>query len=92
MTEQIQLPSRLDAKELGTLLPQLSEVCKGGQVCLDASQVTHMGALATQLIMAAARKQIAQGGTLEFSAISERATSQLAVMGLTPQQLSEGVT
>lgn len=92
MTDQILLSARLDATALATLAPHLVEVCNGGRVCLDASEVTHMGALATQLIMAAARKQISHGGTLEFSAISERAASQLAMMGLTPQQLSEGAT
>lgn len=90
MSEPILLPARLDAKELSTFAPTLTEACTGGQVCLDASEVTHMGALATQLIIAAARAQNAQGGTLEISAISDRATSQLGMMGLTPEQLSEG--
>ncbi|MEP1352925.1 MAG: STAS domain-containing protein [Tateyamaria sp.] len=90
MTEQILLPSRLDAKELSAFAPRLTRACSGGQVHLDASNVTHMGALAAQLIIAAARAQYAQGGTLEISAISDRAGRQLAMMGLTPEHLSEG--
>lgn len=90
MTDPIPLPPRLDAKELGAFAPRLAQACSGGQVRLDASEVTHMGALATQLIIAAARAQNAQGGTLEISVISDRASSQLAMMGLSPQHLSEG--
>jgi len=90
MTEPLTLPARLDAAELGKLAPRLTDACRGGVVLLDASQVTHLGALGTQLILAAAREQRGQGGTLEFCAISDRAVSQLAMMGLTPQQLSEG--
>ena len=90
MTEPMLLPPRLDAKELSTCAPHLTEACTGGEVQLDARAVTHMGALAAQLIVAAARAQHSQGGTLKISAISERASSQLAMMGLTPEQLSEG--
>jgi len=90
MTEPILLPYRLDAKELSVFAPRLTQACCGGHVQLDASEVTHMGALATQMIIAAARAQQAQGGTLEISAISDRASSQLAMMGLTPEQLSKG--
>ncbi|MEO9575262.1 MAG: hypothetical protein ABJ263_16545 [Tateyamaria sp.] len=58
---------------------------------LDASEVTHSGALVTQMIIAAARTQHVQGVTPEISEISDRANSQLAMMGFTPEQLSEGV-
>ncbi|MFL4471209.1 STAS domain-containing protein [Tateyamaria armeniaca] len=90
MTEALVLPARLDATELGAFAPRLVDACKGGALHLDASDVTHLGALGTQLIISAAREQRSRGGTLEFSAISERAVNQLAMMGLTPQQLSEG--
>ncbi|WP_299731701.1 STAS domain-containing protein [uncultured Tateyamaria sp.] len=90
MTEPIQLPARLDATELSAFAPRLTEACTGGTVQIDAGEVTHMGALGVQLILAAARDQRSLGGTLEICAISERATSQLAMMGLSPQQLSEG--
>lgn len=90
MTEAIRLSAQLDATELSVLFPRLAEACQGGTVQLDAGAVTQMGALGAQLILAAAREQRNLGGTLEFSAISERAASQLAMMGLSPLQLSEG--
>ena len=90
MTDPVLLPARLDADGVRTLAPSLGAASKTGHVSLDASAVTHMGALGVQLIMAAARDVRATGGTLDFLAISDRAVDQLALMGLSPSQLSKG--
>ena len=92
MTDTISLPARLDRATLRTLLTDLTSARRDKVIRLDASEVTHMGALAVQMILAAACGVRADGGTLEIVAISERAQEQLAMMGLSPQQLSEGLT
>ncbi|WP_415402977.1 STAS domain-containing protein [Tateyamaria sp. SN3-11] len=74
------------------LARQLSVASDGGQIELDASNVSHMGALGTQLILCASRTARSAGGSVSFVAISDRATNQLAAMGLTPTMLSEGAT
>lgn len=91
MTEPISMPARLDATALDAFAPQLKAACSGGDILLDASGVTHLGALGLQLLVCAARHQQSLGGTLAFSDISDRATDQLSMMGVTPQQLLEGM-
>ena len=91
MTDTILLPPRLDALAVEDLASRLPDACDAASVTIDASQVTHMSALAVQLILAAARHVRAGGGRLHIAAISDRATEQLRVMGLTPTALSEGL-
>ena len=92
MTETILLPPRLDTAALRSLAQGLSSATHAGHdIELDARDVTHMGALSAQLFVAAARDARARGATLTFTSISERAMDQLAMMGLTPTRISEGV-
>lgn len=94
MPDTILLPPRLDAhavEDLANRLPDACDACDAATVTMDASQVTHMSALAVQLILAAARHLRAGGGQLHIATISDRATEQLRVMGLTPTSLSEGL-
>ena len=91
MPDTILLPPRLDAHAVEDLANRLPDACEAATVTMDASQVTHMSALAVQLILAAARHLRAGGGQLHIATISDRATEQLRVMGLTPTSLSEGL-
>lgn len=90
MTDTIALPARLDSGSLKSMLVELTTATAQGHVRIDASAVTHMSALGAQMILSAARSVREGGGTLEISEISDRACDQLAMMGLTPQTLSEG--
>jgi chemotaxis protein CheX len=91
MTDAILLPARLDGDGVRALTPLLLSGIKTGHITLDASAVTHMGALGVQAILAAARDLRATGGQISILSLTDRAADQLALMGLTPIQLSEGV-
>lgn len=90
MSDIISLQARLDGVALKTLSSDLTRASAQKSVRIDAGEVTHMSALAAQLILAASRAVHSDGGTFEFVALSERAGDQLTTMGLSPDKLSEG--
>lgn len=90
MSDIISLQARLDGVALKTLSSDLTRASAEKSVRIDASNVTHMGALAAQLLLAASKVIHRDGGTFEFVAVSDRAAEQLTTMGLSPDMLSEG--
>ena len=89
MSEPVKLPTRLDlsaASDLKTTLVQASD--KG--IVLDFSEVKVLGALCLPVIIAASR--VAKTNGLQFSLInlSERVEDQMRIVGVTPQDISEG--
>lgn len=90
MTDTILMPARMDLVALRTLSAELTTVRVEKNVRIDASEVTHMGALAAQLLLATAREVRSNGGTMEFTALNDRAADQLTAMGLSPDMLLEG--
>ena len=90
MSEPLVLDPRLDAFAAPELAAALSALSPDSTVRIDGSAVTHLGALCVQVLIAAARTFCTAGGRLELVALGERATDQLAVMGLTTAQLTEG--
>ena len=89
MSEPLKLSSRLDLSAASDLKTSLVKV-SGNNVILDFSEVKVLGALCLQVIIAASRA--AKANDLEFSLInlSERVEDQLRIVGVTPQDLSEG--
>jgi chemotaxis protein CheX len=92
MTEAIILPARLDVAGMGDLMTQLRQAENDGTVRIDASNVTHFGALGAQLLISMARKLRARQGTMELTGLDDRTNNQLAAMGLSPEMIAEGVT
>ncbi len=84
MADAICLPAKLDTVALRDLCTDLTRALGERELRLDAGDVTHMGALGAQMILAAARDLRACGGAFEIVAISDRARDQLAMMGLSP--------
>lgn len=84
MADAISLPAKLDGFALRDLWTELTQAVANQEMRIDAGDVTHMGALGAQMILAAARDLRANGGDFEMIALSTRACDQLAVMGLTP--------
>ncbi|MEP1962916.1 STAS domain-containing protein [Tateyamaria sp.] len=91
MNDIITLQARLDGAALKTLSTDLTRACSERSVRIDAGGVTHLGALGLQLLLSASRTLRRDGGTFEFVAISDRASDQLAKMGLTPETVSGGM-
>ena len=91
MTERIVLADRLDTAGAVALAAELSRAPVDGHVILDATGVTHFGAQAVQVVISAAKTLKGGGGTLECSGISDRAATHLAAMGLSFDELPEGV-
>ena len=90
MPDPLVLPQRLDAATVTVLTAELKDAVVNGAVRLDASQVTHMGALGVQALIVAARAVTENGGVFEFTALSDKAGTHLVHMGLTPEIIAEG--
>ncbi len=88
MSAPLQLPAKLDLPASLQLVGDLREI--DGDMHIDASNVTHMGALCLQALIAAARKAKGAGSKFEITGISEKVAAQLAAMGTSPEHLAEG--
>lgn len=63
----------------------------GGDVVLDLSNVSQMGALCVQVCVSAAKTLQGQGHHLEIVNTPDAVLAQMGSMGLTPETLAEGV-
>ena len=92
MAETILLQKRLDLSAVQGLVTDLVALKADGEITLDASHVTHLGALCCQAILAATTRSKASGGVLKLENVSERVEEQLGYMGLSSEKLMEGIT
>ncbi|MFK7876354.1 MAG: STAS domain-containing protein [Paracoccaceae bacterium] len=88
MSEPLLLSAKLDLSAALGLVNDLKEI--DGDIQVNASEVSHMGSLCVQALLAAARQAIANGHTMQITGISEKVSAQLDVMGLSPKTLMEG--
>ncbi len=56
----------------------------------DAEEVSHMGALCVQVLIAASRAAQDSGASMNLKNVSERVDLQLASLGLTKEAIMEG--
>ncbi len=89
MSEPLVLPAKLDLAVAMKLVSDLRAM--DGDMTIDASNVTHLGALSLQALIAASRHAKTSGHSFEIRNIHEKALDQMRVMGITPEQLMEGV-
>lgn len=89
MSTALKLPPKLDLSAATQLVSDLRAI--EGDMHIDASEVTHMGSLCLQALIAAARHANASDNIFEISNFTQRALDQLSVMGVTPENLMEGV-
>lgn len=89
MSATIVLQPKLDLRAAGPLRDELL-ARRGGDAVLDASAVTHLGALTLQVIRSAARSWAEAGLTLTLDAgtVSPELADQLALFGFTPDTLT----
>ena len=90
MPDPIIMEPRMDLSNVEPFVQSMMLQAAEGQIVLDASKVTHLGALCTQAIISAARTVGNAGGTLKITSLSDRAAQQLEYMGLTKDILVEG--
>ena len=62
----------------------------GGNITLDLSGVTHMGALCAQICLSAARTLQANGHSLQLTNTPDTVTAHLTSMGLSAETLATG--
>ncbi|WP_299737186.1 STAS domain-containing protein [uncultured Roseobacter sp.] len=89
MSDPIALPARLDLSAASSLMTTLKDQGEGDLV-MDLSEVSHLGALCLQVMISAATSAIAAGRSVSVLNASERVTDQLRVMGMTPEAISRG--
>lgn len=92
MSERVMLNERLDTTAAVALAEDLGQRETKSSVVLDASQVTHFGAQALQVILSARRTFEAAGGSITCVDFHERAENHLSAMGVRAADLTETAT
>lgn len=82
------LEDRLDLRSVAALAQALADR-RGSDLTLDASAVRQIGALAVQVLRAAARSWAEDGYRLTFVGPSNDVVDQLALLGFTPDTLMQ---
>jgi len=89
MADRLVLDAKLDLAAAAKLQGKL-EKALNAPVSIDAGQVSHMGALCTQILLAAARKAKTRGHAFNIINTSDRVLEKLSAMGLSPEIIAEG--
>lgn len=90
MAEPLAPEGKLDLAAVSDL--HASFVGRFGQdIVLDLTNVTHIGALCAQACIAAARSAKQSGNEFQVLNTSDTVLNQLGCMGLTPEQIAEGL-
>ena len=89
MAETIVLPARLNLSSVTSLH---TDLCTHSEkdVTLDLGQVTYLGALGLQVLIAAARQSKVAGTTLRLRNTSDRIIAQMRLLGACPETIMEG--
>ena len=89
MGDIIPLSGRLDLAAAGPLHAQLMPLTSK-PIVLDLAEVTHVGALCLQTLIATARACAGDGGSLSLKNPGDAVVAQLASMGSSPEQIMKG--
>jgi len=89
-TYTLELPARLGLGEVKPLIRELRETAEQN-VQVDAGNVTHIGTLCLQALIAAARAHIANGTNFTFIATGETCMQQFSLFGLSPDLIEGGL-
>lgn len=84
----VKLAPRLDTAQAGAMATSILQHA-GQDLALDASEVTHVGAMGLQVMRAAAKSWQASGHTLTISGLSNDCTDQLQLLGFSPESLCQ---
>ena len=81
----------MDLPAAQAFVNDLSACDFANDITLDASEVTHLGALCVQAIIAGARSAKEAGGAFVLKDTSQKVQEQLSLMGLTVDEIEGGV-
>ena len=88
MSGTLTLPARMDLPAAVRLVSELREI--DGPICVDGRDVTHLGALGLQAMVAASRAANGRGDTFEIKNPSEKMIEHMLFMGVSPAEITEG--
>ena len=88
---RLRLPEKLDQKAAISLADDLRGR-RGADLGLDAGDTIHIGTLAVQTILSAARSWVSDGHSLKLVNVSDACVDQLGLLGFTPETLVEGAS
>ncbi len=88
MTDALALQPRLDLPAAEPLAKAL-KARLGGDIVVDASEVTHLGALCLQVLLCTASDLRNAGHGFTMINTSDRVLAQLSSLGFTPETIAE---
>ena len=88
MSDPLKLPPRLDLSAAMQLASDLRAV--KGDIHVDLTGVSHLGALCLQTLIAASRHARAGGHAFHMTGTSDKVLEQMKLMGTSPETLMEG--
>lgn len=88
MSDTLVLQPRLDLSAAEPLAEAL-KTRLGADVTVDAREVTHLGAICLQVLLATAKTARRAGHRFTLVNASDRVLEQLSTLGFTPDSLSE---
>lgn len=89
MTEPLVLQPKLDLPAAAPLAEELKARLDGDLV-IDGKEVTQLGALCLQVLLAAAISLKGNGHKMTMTHFSDKVVEQMAQMGFSPETLAEG--
>lgn len=89
MADAIVLPPRLDLSVVTKLYADLKDRAQQ-DVVLDLAEVTHLGALGLQLLIASARQAQETGKALSLDNVNDHVLDQMRLLGTCPETILEG--
>lgn len=89
-SQTIELPPRLGTGEVKALITDLRKTA-GQDVTIDASAVSHVGALCLQALISSAKSHSASGTEFSFTNAGEAFSQQLSLFGLSTELIQGGL-
>lgn len=89
MTVRYQLPEKLNTAGVPSLIADL-RARQGGDLVLDASLVEHIGGLALQTLIVAAKDWRDSGLRLDVENVPDSVLAQMRLLGASPDLLATG--
>lgn len=88
MSNTVVLPAKIDLSVATQVISDLRQT--DGSIEIDAKDVTQLGALGLQALVAGSRAAHARGHAFQIINCSEKMHEHMEIMGVTQAQLEEG--
>lgn len=88
MTRDLSLPARMDFASLDAFHAEIKEA-RGEDVCLDGSQVSHLGSCGLQLLISAWKAWEQDGHSLTIKNPSQKFNDHIQQLGLSSEMFGK---